>query len=92
MRHFFARHHNLFAGVALSFLGSILALHLSAAADKRQTELINFERQWKVEEREWFDSTMVQASRNDSLLYDVIKKFRLSKVSFLTRNRPSPQR
>lgn len=74
MRHFFARHHNLFAGVALSFLGSILALHLSAAADKRQTELINFERQWKVEEREWFDSTMVQASRNDSLLYDVIKK------------------
>lgn len=72
MKRFLAAHYALVIGVSLSLIGMALALHLSSEADRRQTELIEFERQWQQKDRLWMDSTNVQAARNDSLLKDII--------------------
>ena len=76
MRRFLAAHLNLVVGACLSLAGIALALYLSGQADRRQTELIEHERQWRAEDRIWEDSTNVQAARNDSLLMAVMDSLR----------------
>ena len=74
MRTLLRKHHNLIVGILFFAAGTILSLHLSAEEDRRQIKEIDFQRKWKTEERQWFDSNMVQSARKDSLLKLIIKR------------------
>ena len=59
-------------GILLAVLSICYTVYSSKSESARDHDLSSFEMEWKAEEQAWFDSTMVQAARNDSLLHQVL--------------------
>ena len=60
--------------------GTLLSLHLSAAADRRMLAEHAFQARWKDQEAAWLDSNMAQSARSDSFhraVIDSLKAMRL---------------